>query len=45
MLYVAAPFFALRGLVMAHPVWYPNLNDDVRRKLFNFMHAVMSRIR
>jgi hypothetical protein len=41
MLEVAAPFFAFRGLVMAHPVWYPNLPDDVRLKLFNFMEAVL----
>jgi hypothetical protein len=39
---VAAPFFAFRGLVMAHPVWYPNLNPEVRQKLFNFMKAVLS---
>ena len=38
---VAAPFFAFRGLVMAHPVWYPNLNPEVRQKLFNFMKAVL----
>jgi Phosphotransferase enzyme family len=41
-LQVAAPFFAFRGLVMAHPVWYPNLGQDVRRKLFNFMQAVLT---
>jgi hypothetical protein len=41
MLEVAAPFFAFRGLVMAHPVWYPNLCTDVRRKLFNFMEAAL----
>jgi phosphotransferase family enzyme len=42
MLQVVAPFFAFRGLVMAHPVWYPNLCKDVRRKLFNFMQAVLT---
>jgi hypothetical protein len=42
MLQVAAPFFAFRGLVMAHPIWYPNLTEDVRKKLFNFMQAVLS---
>jgi aminoglycoside phosphotransferase (APT) family kinase protein len=41
MLQVAAPFFAFRGLVMAHPVWYPHLSEDVRGKLFNFMQAVL----
>jgi hypothetical protein len=32
----AAPFFAFRCLVMASPVWYPSLNESVRRKLFSF---------
>src|SRR5262249_41068863 len=41
MLRVVAPFFAFRGLVMAHPVWYPNLTTDVRHKLFNFVEAVL----
>jgi Phosphotransferase enzyme family len=41
MLQVAAPFFAFRGLVMAHPVWYPNLTKDVRQKLFNFIQSVL----
>ena len=41
MLQVAAPFFAFRGLVMAHPVWYPHLEQNVRRKLFNFVEAVL----
>jgi streptomycin 6-kinase len=41
MLQVVAPFFAFRGLVMAHPVWYPNLTTDVRRKLFNFIQSVL----
>lgn len=33
----AAPFFAFRCLVMASPVWYPSLDESVRRKLFSFM--------
>ena len=41
MLQIVAPFFAFRGLVMAHPVWYPQLAKDVRHKLFNFMIAVL----
>jgi hypothetical protein len=41
MLQVVAPFFAFRGLVMAHPVWYPNLPGGVREKIFNFMRAVL----
>ena len=42
MLQVVAPFFAFRGLVMAHPVWYPHLPRDVREKLFNFIEAVLN---
>jgi hypothetical protein len=38
---VAAPFFAFRCLVMASPVWYPTLSEDVRRKLFAFLQAVL----
>jgi len=38
---VAAPFFAFRGLVMASPVWYPTLAEDVRRKLFAFLQATL----
>ena len=45
MLEIVAPFFAFRGLVMAHPVWYPRLNPIVRQKLFNFMFAVLNRNR
>jgi len=41
MLQVAAPFFVFRGLVMAHPLWYPMLEECVRQKLFNFMHGVL----
>lgn len=37
----AAPFFAFRGLVVASPVWYPNLSMDVRRSLFCFIENVL----
>jgi aminoglycoside phosphotransferase (APT) family kinase protein len=37
----AAPFFAFRGLVVASPVWYPNLSIDVRRSLFRFIENVL----
>jgi Phosphotransferase enzyme family len=39
---VAAPFLVFRGLVMAHPVWYPNLHQSVRDTLFRFMDATLS---
>ena len=38
---VVQPFYAWRGLVVASPVWYPNLTLEVRRKLFNFIRAVL----
>ena len=41
MLQVAAPFFAFRGLVMASPVWYPDLPESVRRKLLDFIRSVL----
>jgi len=37
MLEVVQPFYAWRGLVIASPVWYPNLSLEVRTKLFNFI--------
>ncbi|MBI5905269.1 MAG: phosphotransferase [Deltaproteobacteria bacterium] len=37
----AAPFFAFRCLVMASPVWYPSLDDGVRRKLFSFLLSAL----
>lgn len=41
MLAVAAPFYAFRCLVMASPLWYPSLDEGVRRKLFSFLIAVL----
>jgi aminoglycoside phosphotransferase (APT) family kinase protein len=41
MLAVAAPFFAFRGLVLANPLWYPDVNVQNRRKLFSFIEAVL----
>ncbi len=41
LLEVAAPFFAFRGLVMASPLWYPNLAEGVRQKLFTFIQGVL----
>jgi hypothetical protein len=42
MLEVAAPFFAWRGLVIASPVWYPQLPARARRALFNFIQNVLA---
>lgn len=38
---VIAPFYAWRTLVVAHPVWYPNLADSVRESLFHFIENVL----
>jgi len=37
----APPFFAFRGLVVASPLWYPNLSIDIRRSLFRFIENVL----
>jgi len=42
MLTVIQPFYAWRGLVIASPLWYPNLASAVRTKLFNFIKNVLS---
>lgn len=41
MLQVVAPFLAFRALVLASPVWYPNLSEAVRLKLLSFIFAVL----
>lgn len=38
---VIQPYYAWRALVVASPIWYPNLSYDLRRKIFNFIHAVL----
>jgi hypothetical protein len=40
---VAAPYFAFRGLVMASPLWYPKLQDQVRQRLLTFILTVLDR--
>ena len=42
LLSVIQPFFLFRGLVVASPVWYPNIETSMRDKLFNFMKNVIS---
>ena len=41
LLEVIQPFYAFRGLVVASPVWYPNISMETRRKLFNFIKNVL----
>jgi hypothetical protein len=38
---VVQPFYAWRGLVIASPIWYPNLPQEVRKRLFNFVKNVL----
>ena len=44
MLSVVAPFLAFRGLVMASPLWYPALPDNVRKRILTFILAVLENI-
>ena len=41
LLKIIQPFYAWRGLVVASPIWYPNLTYDVRRKVFNFISNIL----
>lgn len=38
----APPFFAWRGLVVASPIWYPNLEPAIRKRLFRFIEQVLA---
>lgn len=42
LLNVAAPFIAWRCLVLANPVWYPDLAAEHRVKLFEFVEATLA---
>ena len=39
---VIQPWFAWRALVLASPVWYPSIAEEVRRKLLTFARRVLS---
>lgn len=41
MLEVVAPFYVFRALVIASPVWYPSLDETVRRRVFDFLLAAL----
>jgi len=45
LLEVAAPFIAFRGLVMANPLWYPALDEKLRRRLLDFVLGVLAQER
>jgi aminoglycoside phosphotransferase (APT) family kinase protein len=39
---VIQPWFAWRALVLASPLWYPHIAEEVRRKLLRFARRIMS---
>ncbi|MFO7797254.1 MAG: phosphotransferase family protein [Promethearchaeati archaeon] len=41
--YIAAPFYVWRGLVLASPIWYPDLSNKTRRRIFEFINYILSR--
>ena len=41
MLEVLPPFLAFRALVIAHPLWYPELSDPLRLALIHFARRMM----
>jgi len=38
----AGTYFAFRGVVVAHPVFYKEQSDDVRRKMMSFVSNILS---
>lgn len=38
---IVQPFYAWRSLVLASPVWYPNLSVELRRKIFRFATKIL----
>src|SRR4029450_8942803 len=42
---VLPPFLAFRALVIAHPLWYPELSDRLRRALIHFGRRLMTAVR
>lgn len=42
---VVAPFYAFRALVIASPLWYPSLDETLRRRIFDFLLAVLGETR
>lgn len=38
---VIAPFFTWRSLVLASPVWYPNISDTLRDRLLRFAEKLL----
>jgi hypothetical protein len=41
LLEVIQPFYVFRSIVVASPIWYPNLDPGVRTKIFNFINNIL----
>ncbi|CAG1008111.1 MAG: hypothetical protein OIN86_01765 [Candidatus Methanoperedens sp.] len=41
LLRVIQPFYVFRSVVVASPIWYPNLDPIVRTKIFNFINNIL----
>ena len=41
LLKVIQPFYVFRSVVVASPIWYPNLDPAVRTKIFNFINNIL----
>lgn len=41
LLKVIQPFYVFRSLVIANPIFYPNISNENRRKIFDFMGAIL----
>jgi hypothetical protein len=41
LLKVIQPFYAFRSLVIANPLFYPNVSNENRRRIFDFMRSVL----
>jgi aminoglycoside phosphotransferase (APT) family kinase protein len=39
---VVAPFFAWRALVVASPVWYPNVSEEIRELILGFAERLLA---
>ena len=38
---IIQPFYAWRVLVLANPIWYPNLTDSLRKRLIQFIFDIL----
>lgn len=41
MMNIIQPFYAFRSLVIAHPIFYPKVSVENRRRIFNFLNSTL----